>query len=346
LWGVVFFLASQVGLSVAMERWLPNCRDRDYAWKMAQLKRMLEKEPDRPLVLFVGSSRTLGAFQADRISGQKGPDGRLLSAFNLGQAKTGPIRSWIRFQELLEQGIRPRLLVVEVLPFLFNEASPGRVSEEDWIGGEWPSFRDLCRYYPYCGMRRQILTDWICARLLPAYYHRNYLLDYYARSWVHPANKLVSHRLFDSHGWYTGEGIEFWVPWAAYRRTMKHWQQFGWQLKYCRLGDGPAQALRDLVQRCRQEHIPVALVLMPEPSLVRGWYSPLVRAQINSLMDELKQSYQTEVIDAREWIEDNRFCDALHMLPQGAYELTDLINDEIQRILIETVTPDQLASSP
>ena len=47
----------------------------------------------------------------------------------------------------------------------------------------------------------------------------------------------------------------------------------------------------------------------------------------------MKQVGHTEVIDACEWIEDNRFCDAVHLLPLGAQELTDQMNDEIQRIL-------------
>jgi hypothetical protein len=346
LWAVVFFLAGQAGLSLALERWLPDLRDREYAWKMHLLDGLRQKEPDRPLVLFVGSSRTQGAFQADRLDGEPGPDGNPLAAFNLGQSKSGPVRTAIHCQELLDRGVRPRLLLVEVLPFLFNEAAPGRVSEEDWVGGTWPSLAQLVRFYPYCSMRGRILTDWLSARLLPAYYHRSYIMDYYARSWASPATRLVSHRLTSSNGWYVGEGMEGWAPMAGYCRLLQHWQQFGWQLKYCLVAPGPAQALRDLVDRCRREHVPVALVLLPEPSVVRGWYSPLVRAQIGQLMDEMKQAHGVEVIDARDWIDDLSFNDALHLLPWGAYQFTDQINEEIHRLLKETAAADQVASAP
>lgn len=347
IWAVVFFLAGQALLTLAVERWLPDLRDRDYAWKMQLLERLRRKEPERPLVLFVGSSRTLGAFQADRLDGEPGPDGKPLAAFNLGQSKSGPLRTWVHCQELLEQGVRPRLLLVEVLPFLFNEAAPGRISEEDWVGGTWPTLPQLVRFYPYCSMRGRILADWLCARLLPAYYHRNYILDYYARSWAPPTTRLVSHRLTNSHGWYIGEGIEGWSPVAGYCRLLQHWQQFGWQLKYCYMAPGPAQALRDLAQRCQQEHIPLAFVRMPEPSIVRGWYSPLVQAQMDQLMNEVKQKHGAEIIDARDWIEDISFNDALHVLPWGAWKFTDLIRDEVHRILAETAgdrRPDKVAS--
>src|SRR5690606_4420494 len=91
-WGLLFFALGQLGLSLAMETVAPQLRAHDFALKMKRLEKLRQRHPDRPLVLMMGSSRTLGGFQATRLDGQPGPDGQPLAAFNFGLVLTGPMR--------------------------------------------------------------------------------------------------------------------------------------------------------------------------------------------------------------------------------------------------------------
>jgi hypothetical protein len=332
-WGVGLFFLIQLALSVACDRWLTVVRDRDHAFKTKALRAVLTEEAGRPLVLMLGSSRTMGAFHAGKLDGQPGPDGRPLASFNFGQVRTGAIRTWARWQELLDEGVRPRLLLVEVLPLLLNEAGPHRPSEEDWMGYYWPSAADLVRLWPYCEMPGKLLGGWLKARLCPCYFHRQYIMDRLAHSWEPITERLTPERWYDRHGWYLGESRRSVAPAIVRDALDRHYREFGAALKDFRLGAGPVQALHDMLERCRHEDIPVALVLMPEHSELRGWYPPEAHQAIDDLMADLSRTFAVEVIDAREWIEDDCFCDALHLVPHGALLFTRQFIPEIQRLL-------------
>src|SRR5438132_46156 len=54
---VAAFLAGQLALGLAVERWLPAARDPEYAAKVERLRARRAEAPGRPLVLVLGSSR-------------------------------------------------------------------------------------------------------------------------------------------------------------------------------------------------------------------------------------------------------------------------------------------------
>ena len=67
---------------------------------MNSSRALVAHEPDAALVAMVGSSRTDGAFQAGRLRGLPGPDGRRLLAYNLGVPAAGPLREWLYLRHL------------------------------------------------------------------------------------------------------------------------------------------------------------------------------------------------------------------------------------------------------
>jgi hypothetical protein len=73
-----------------------------------------------------------------------------------------------------------------------------------------------------------------------------------------------------------------------------------------------------LLELCRAERIPVALVLMPEGSDFRSWYSAGASGQVNAFLEGLCQEFGVALIDAREWLPDEGFCDSHHPVPEGA----------------------------
>lgn len=52
-------LAAQIGLGLAVETVKPEWRDPEYGHRIKQLRQLHAEHPDRPLVVAVGSSRTL-----------------------------------------------------------------------------------------------------------------------------------------------------------------------------------------------------------------------------------------------------------------------------------------------
>src|SRR5262245_23151974 len=70
-WAALFFGCLQVGIGLALESWLPDVRDPEYALKEWQLRARRVEAPRRPLVVALGSSRTLLGLEAGRL-GQGG----------------------------------------------------------------------------------------------------------------------------------------------------------------------------------------------------------------------------------------------------------------------------------
>ncbi len=76
-------------------------------------------------------------------------------------------------------------------------------------------------------------------------------------------------------------------------------------------------ALRELLEECRTRGIKVALMIMPEPSVTRGWYPPPARALIRAYLGRFHREYQVPIIDTRDWVPDEDFVDTCHMGARG-----------------------------
>ena len=106
-----------------------------------------------------------------------------------------------------------------------------------------------------------------------------------------------------------------------------------------RLGKKPSQALHELLDLCRSEKIPAALVIMPESSQFRSWYSDEAKTVLHGFLDELSQTYGVSVIDANCWIADDDFEDGHHTLYHGADVFTNRLQAELPRLLSQSKTP-------
>jgi hypothetical protein len=317
LWALLTFAAGQSLFALAMERWRPAWRDREYGTKLGGLRRRLARQPGRPLALMLGSSRTFYGFRADRLDGRPGPDGRPLVAFNFGLAAAGPLKQSACLQGLLDEGIRPDLLLVEVLPPLLNEPGRDRFCEENWLFVPGLSAADVWRLRPYVSHPGRFAHAWLRSRLSAWQTHRARILADCGRCWLSPGAPAAPLDRMDGGGWVpAARGADS----AEDRRRAADVarRQYAAAFADFRIGDGPARALRDLLERCRREKIAVALVLMPEGSTFRGWYPPAMEESVGALLAELGRSYGATVIDARTWVEDRDFWDAHHLLPGGA----------------------------
>src|SRR5262249_6653762 len=67
LCGLGFFAVAQLALNVAIERWRPDWSDPEYGYRFRNLKKQIKSDPERPLLLVLGSSRIGNGFNSDCI---------------------------------------------------------------------------------------------------------------------------------------------------------------------------------------------------------------------------------------------------------------------------------------
>ena len=173
LWWIPFwYVLAQVALLLWMDESWPLFRVRVERDKWIQLHERLAEAPDRPLVLMLGSSRTDWAFQAGRLNGQLGPDGRPLLAYNFGVPTTGPLHESLYVNDLLDQGIRPRLLLIELVNTHFNQSRRGILSEEHFTVPRWLTAHQMLFLRSYFTNPRRATREWMEGRLAPWYGYR------------------------------------------------------------------------------------------------------------------------------------------------------------------------------
>ena len=330
LWSLALYAAAAVGLGAVVNRWCPEVAARLYRDKWAQLCRVAAESPRGSLVVMLGSSRTDRAFQAGLLDGRAGPDGRGLRAYNFGVRMAGPIHEYIYLQRMLRRGIRPRLLLVEYLPPLLNDGGSTRViSEENWTFPAWLSPADLARLSPYLARPGRKVRGWLEARLAPWYAHRAPLNNWLQAQLSPHARPRQAPWPHDRWGCRLPEAL------TASERTRRYQltREYVSSLAHFRMGKGPARAMRDLLETCRRERIPVVLVLTPESTEFRSWYSPQCLAATLGLLEELRAAFGVEVVDARDWVPDEDFQDGHHLDERGARVFTTRLIAEVQRVL-------------
>ncbi len=324
-----FYLLAQLALDLVLPAWHPTLQDNCQSYKLRQVQEWAAREPDRPLLVMLGSSRTQHAFQAGRLNGLP-VQGRPLLAYNLGVPMSGQIHACLWLQEMLDAGIRPCLLLVEFCPMILNEPRKGVYSEEDWTLGPWLSLSRLARCWPYFTEPGDKAVEWLEARLAPWYALRSQLLEWGREQAGQPVG-FHAERCHDSWG--------FLHHTIASTRQQREWllaikREFERPtLSSFRVGPTPLRALRDLLETARRERIPAVLVLMPESTAFRSWYLPQELAKALRQFAALRDAYGIDAIDAYRWLADDDFYDGHHATEKGAQAFTMRLIEELRPIL-------------
>jgi hypothetical protein len=312
LWCLAGFCALQLGLVAVMESWRPEFRDPQYGSKRALLRRRLRENPGRPLALVLGSSRVQDGLRPKLLPVCPTRHGQAL-VFNFGMTASGPLHQLLCLHRLLADGHRPRWVFVEVVPSLLPLEDTG----DDLIKPERQGWADLAFLRRYCAHPGQMYLRWAQARLVPWFSCRFCLLSRYRPSWIPPGNRGEDpwHTL-DRSGWLR---LPSPIAPAAYARGVDlARREHAPALQHFHIAPAPDRALRELLALCRQERIEAALLVMPEGSAFRNWYSPAARARFGRYLAALSREYGAPVVDARTWVPDDGFCDGHHLVPDGA----------------------------
>lgn len=323
LWSVLAFLAGQAVLAYIVGYAHPEIRDPEYGYRLRRLHQWTATTPQRPLCLILGSSRTLSGIYPPALPPWPTDAGPEPLVFNFSQFCAGPVRELQTLRRLLAAGHRPDWLLLEVWPPYW----PQRGYWVDELHIMQTDFRpvDLPLILRYFTIHRQsALTKLAAETLLPITGLRSNLLALCACSLLSPDQRgrekqFASWRDIDASGWrpWLERGTE-----EEFRARIARLQGEKQYLENFAISDTTDRSLREILEECRRRHIKAGLILMPEYSQLRNWYTPDVHQQINAYLNRLKREYQVAVFDTRIWMADEEFYDLTHMVPSAAAPFT------------------------
>jgi hypothetical protein len=331
LWFLLWYVAFQIVPTFFKDRWL---RIGPYyeQHKWPELEQLVAEDPKRPLLVMVGSSRTAWDFQASALDGMPDSDGRPMLVYNFGVPSTGPCFQLFCLRDMLAKGIRPRLMLIEFLPPLLCEPRRGVLSEDSMLEFESMPIRRMRQWMPYLQRPKKWANLWLEARVAPCYAYRNQLIAELKS--LATGEPLPKHAPVDNRGWHVALPVIDPLVHQSYLAAAR--AGYGQGLMNFRMGKTQYRVIHELFDLCRREKIPSALVMMPEDSHFRSWYSPEAKAAVQNLLDELRQTYGVECINAQSWLPDYDFEDGHHALLDGALTFTRRLRAELPRLLAQS----------
>ncbi|MBX9623539.1 MAG: hypothetical protein K2X82_06970, partial [Gemmataceae bacterium] len=321
--GAALVVVLQLGLGIAAERIL-YLKDPGYADKELRLARAEAAAPGRPTVLMLGTSRAGFAFHAGRVQDRLAAD-REVVAFNFGIPASGPVTHLIYLRRLLEDGHRPALLLVEVLPSTLSDLPPGP-PECHFLSGMRLRRAEVEVAAGY-GFPGKVRDEWRETARVPWYGLRFPLLGRLAPSALPWHLRFNWSRTDDPLGWTTPPLTEV-TPQQYAEGLARARGEYAAFLADLRPAGGGARALADLVALCRAEGIPVRLVLLPEAAGFRAFYPPAALDRLDRFVQGLCAEHGCGLIDARRWLPEGVFTDGHHLMRPGAEAFSDRLADE------------------
>jgi hypothetical protein len=321
---MTFVLAAMVGMAVAVETAVPQWRDPEYGHRLQHVRHWRQTRPDRPLVVAIGTSRTqMGLSPADM-----GFDAAAGSpvVYSFGQAGAGPLQLLLTFCRLLDDGMKPDFLLVELFPAALAADGPAERQFEHWLPRLGAG--DLGRLEPYCDDPAVLRRAWAASRSNSWYSLRQTLMSHWLPGWLPWQKRLdFQWQRLDAHGWmpYPYESL----PDDERRKgTEKARSLYIAALTDYRVGMSSERALREIVTRCRDAGIPVAFYLMPEGPAFAGWYVRETRVKFAAFREVISREWGVPVFDATVGFAEDDFADSHHLLRSGAARFSRKLADE------------------
>ncbi len=327
LWTLGGFVGLQLVLAVAIGYGLPKLRDPAYVHAAHALRQRSTTEEHPLTVVMFGGSHTQNGLRAreieERLSAQTG---RPIVLFNFGVAGAGPLTHLVNLKRLCAAGIHPDLVLIDLCPSQLATT----IQPRETLKGERYDRRELAQLQTYNFPLDELRREWWTAQLVPCYGHRGQILRNIQGYW---------RQRIGPWGW-DDASLVFAVSPEEQRQGQKlAWEEHGEFLKDYHLGGASAQAVRDLCALCRAEGMAFALVLMPEGSVFRSWYSPDAEKQLQTFLTELEREFQAPLFDTRTWIADDDFTDGHHLTGRGAKAFSERFGREALLPLLQQRYP-------
>jgi hypothetical protein len=326
IWGLAWFIAAQVGVREILQA-RPELADPEFGTKLARLRATAARNPGRPLVLMLGSSRVATGLRPGVLPAFEGSPGREPIVFNFAQVGAGPEMAHLSLDRLLRAGIRPDWVLVEYWPptWTVERQMPEFLSQVNVGCLDWPAVRLLSRYVE---KPRRLYRRWASLQWAPLASNREALLRALAPDWASsPTETDRRCRDLDDLGWWSPTRS---VDPAERRRLVERYRRiYEPRLRRFHLERTPDRALRAILELCHRERIRASLVVLPEGEEFRKLYPEPAIEQVASYLGRLRREFGVEVVDARTWVADDGFIDGHHLLPQGASAFTLRLGREV-----------------
>lgn len=311
--GLLFALVSVAGFNVALDTVAPNLRDPEYGHRVKQLRALHRAEPNRPLVVVLGSSRPQMGLSPALLGLGTGPADPL--GYSMAAAGCGPLHELMNLHRLLADGVKPDYLLVEVLSPVLAGDSPA----EKLLLPPKQSLADVRRAVPYCRDAGELWHGWLLVRANPFHALRLNLMSHGFGGFLHwQSRQDFLWKQMQPDGW-----LPYFFPTITDAKradgTAQARDQYGPYFNGFRVAELPDRAYRDLIAVCRERDIKLAFFVMPESKVFRGWYPPGVREQVTAYLAGLSADAGVAVFDAHDWYDDEAmFADGHHLMRPGA----------------------------
>jgi hypothetical protein len=299
---------------------MPWLRQPEYVRQVQRLEALQARSPHRDLtVIALGTSRTENDLQGSEAEAVlEHALGHPFTFCNFGRAGATPFTELLTLKRLLADGHRPDLLLIEVLPAELDASYELVDTSELYLPTVTARASELSLLASYGDSRRDSSLDWYLQWLCPFHtYRKTILTEAPGLSRRCPPPPAV-----DAWGWFPlwPENYPATVVQALENATRRHYAH---HLKLLEPGGKPVELLRMLLDLCRREHIPTAIVLMPEGPSFRSMYGPGKLEHIRAFLAGLSQQFNIPVIDALEWLDNDKvYLDWHHLLEKGAESFT------------------------
>jgi hypothetical protein len=336
LWGAAALLLLQGGLRLAIDHCWPQLRDPTFETKAQELARLIANAPEPPVtVVMFGSSVTLNSFKAKDLEGALAEKlARPAVVVNMGSYGAGPLTELVWTRRLLQRGIRPDLVCIEVNPYVFNYDQPHDIGHFPATMLSESDLEVIERYSQDPNLRRA----WGQDRWWPAYQHRLTILNYLARCLVPFADQVPT--------WRGDNDSHFWVPLAPssaeelaeHLAKIRTWKEG--PLGTFSPGRPSLQAFEELVGLLHSERIRTVLVLVPQSPTLRGVYDREGLKSFVRQVSRMGQQHGCTFIDAFDWLPEEQFGDGIHPDVHGAAAFSARLS---ARVLVPTLASTTLA---
>ncbi|MHB1422150.1 MAG: hypothetical protein ACYC3I_02915 [Gemmataceae bacterium] len=320
-WGALVFVCIQAALSIYLNSRRPELRDPAFGLRLLTLQKRLAETPGAPLVLLLGSSRTMNGLSPSHMGLALDEISPTPLVYNFALPGSGSVRELLAFRRLRAAGIKPDYLLIESWPVLWPE--DGAFAERHLIADDelcWTDLTVLSRYLPG---KLDFFAHALKGNLVPLMAYRSRLLHAGAR-FLLPREQ--DRGLAQEDDDWTSADETGWLPYrkipadraAQLREVQKGLLVAAPLLNPLRISTDSDHALRELLDECRAAGIKTALFLVPEHSVCRGWYTTEAHAIVDNYLSQISAEYTSPVIDMRDWAPDEHFADFCHLAPWGA----------------------------
>jgi hypothetical protein len=342
--GLGAFAAGQFALGVVLLPRAGRPCDPDFVARLALVARRTAATPQPCMVVFLGSSRVEHGVRAGEMEAPLARAlGRPVAAFNFGRPGATLLRSLLYWKRLRRHGVRPDLLVVELMPSYLQDSFFDDLAERD-APAALLSWDDLDVLEAHAGPARATAArrDWLRARACPGYNLRRFLL-----SQTFPALLAQEMRLRQAPmANESGDVVWQEVPQTPERhaealRLNRAW--FAPVLQAVDLGERKGRALAELLASCREVGVPVALLVTPEGPMFRSMYPPGRWEALLARLEHTAAEAGAALINAHEWMEDEGdFRDSHHLTAEAAERFSRrLAREALLPLLRDRSTPER-----